>query len=130
MNILIKIAACILLLIAYFVLACLIIILPATGRVRHAIRIRIASFFSRRALAVLGVRVRADRRVGQDPDHGGLLIVSNHLSSLDILIISSILPSVFITSVELRESFLLGALARLGGCLFVERRNPAGLKRE
>ena len=40
------------------------------------------------------------------------------------------MPSVFITSVELMRTFPLGLFARFGGCLFVERRSPAGLKRE
>jgi 1-acyl-sn-glycerol-3-phosphate acyltransferase len=130
MNVLLKTAACILLLIAYLFLSCLAGMLPATNRVRRGIRIRIASFFSRQALAVLGVRVHLDRGAAVRRDLGGLLVVANHLSYLDVLTISSLLPSAFITSVELRDSFLLGALARLSGCLFVERRKPHGLKQE
>ncbi len=86
-----------------------------------------ASFFARRALAVLGIRVmkRSRRRTADTA-----LIVSNHLSSVDILVIASVRPAVFITSVELRNSFPLGLLAFLGGSIFVERRNPSGLRKE
>lgn len=49
---------------------------------------------------------------------------------MDILIVASLMPSVFITSVELKQTFPLGFFAWLGGCLFVERRSRAGLKRE
>jgi 1-acyl-sn-glycerol-3-phosphate acyltransferase len=130
MNLPLKIAASVLFLIAYLFLSCLVSMLPVTGRVRRRMRVRTASLFSRLALAILRVRVRIDRGSRTRRDPGGLLVVANHVSYIDILIISSLLPAVFITSVELRDSFLLGALARLGGCLFVERRRPHGLKRE
>ncbi len=50
------------------------------------------------------------------------LIVSNHLSYLDVLVLASEFPSFFITSVEIRETFLLGRICKLAGCFFVERR--------
>jgi len=59
-----------------------------------------------------------------------LLVVSNHLSYVDILAISSLMPVVFITSVDLKNTFLLGTLSKFGGSVFIERRNAAGLKKE
>ena len=50
-------------------------------------------------------------------------IVSNHLSYLDILILSSNLPSVFVTSREVEHTFLLGTACRFGGSVFVDRRD-------
>ncbi len=50
------------------------------------------------------------------------LLVANHLSYIDALVLFSHYPSLFITSQEMRETFLLGKLASLGGCFFVERR--------
>jgi len=93
-------------------------------------RVRNTSFFSKLALALLGIRVQVARGERLHANRGGHLVVSNHLSYVDVLIISSLVPSVFITSVELKRTFLLGALAWFGGCLFVERRKPSGLKRE
>lgn len=58
------------------------------------------------------------------------LIVSNHLSYLDVLIISSYFPSCFITSKEMRETFFLGQLCLLGGCLFVDRKNRSNIHNE
>ncbi len=115
---------------SYLFVSCLVIVIPVSDRLRRAIRIRITSSFSRIALALLGLRIRVNGNTPLRPDHGGCLIVSNHLSYLDILIISSLVPSVFITSVELKRTPVLGVLARLGGSLFVERRSPSGLKRE
>lgn len=130
MNILLKIAETVLFLIAYLLTSCLITIFPASGKLRRAMRVRNTSFFSRLALALLGIRAHVDHGERLHANGGGRLIVSNHLSYIDVLIISSLVPSVFITSVELKRTFLLGALAWFGGCLFVERRNPSGLKQE
>lgn len=58
------------------------------------------------------------------------LIVSNHLSYLDVLIISSYFPSCFITSKEMKETFFLGQLCLLGGCLFVDRKNRSNIHNE
>lgn len=58
------------------------------------------------------------------------LIVSNHLSYLDVLIISSIIPSCFVTSKEIKDSFFLGQIVTLAGCLFVDRRDKRNLKNE
>jgi 1-acyl-sn-glycerol-3-phosphate acyltransferase len=49
---------------------------------------------------------------------------------VDVLVLSALLPSVFITSLELKNTPLLGLLAGFGGSLFVDRRRPAGLKQE
>ena len=127
---LLKPATTALLLISYLFLSSAVSLLPATGRRRRRMRIRLTSFFSGAALASFGIRVRVNGVLPLQPAPGGRLIVSNHLSYLDVLTISSLIPSVFITSVELKSSFLLGALARFGGCLFVERRKPSGLKQE
>lgn len=58
------------------------------------------------------------------------LIVSNHMSYFDILVMSSVLPCVFVTSVDMGESGFLGTLAELGGSIFVERRNRTQIDRD
>lgn len=130
MNMLLKIAGTVLFLIAYLLTSCFISIFPVSGKLRRSMRIQNTSFFSRLALALFGIRVHADHGERLHANSGGRLVVSNHLSYVDVLIISSLVPSTFITSVELKHTFLLGTLARFGGCLFVERRNPSGLKQE
>lgn len=52
----------------------------------------------------------------------GSLVVCNHLSYIDALILYSLNPGLFVTSVEIQHTFLLGQLASLSGCFFVERR--------
>ncbi len=52
---------------------------------------------------------------------GSGLIVSNHLTYLDILVYGAVRPLVFVAKSEVRRWPLLGALASLGGTIFVDR---------
>ncbi len=116
---------------SYIVIAGVMSILPVSARLRRAMQIKNTSFFSRPVLKLLGIRihVKYPERLRTN-HHGGRLVVANHLSYTDIPVISFLMPSVFITSIELGQTGLLGTLARFGGSLFVERRKPSGLKRE
>lgn len=58
------------------------------------------------------------------------LLVSNHLSYLDIFVIASEFPACFVTSFEMKETPFLGQLCSVGGCLFVERRSKKGISNE
>jgi len=132
MRIFLKSIAIFLLLSLYALVSLGIMALPA-GRERQRARLAgNSSFFAHLCLRVLGIRVHSRRlmRKGIRRRRTNFLIIANHLSYIDIFVVSSLIPSVFITSVELKRTFPLGLFARLGGCLFVERRSPAGLKRE
>ncbi len=58
------------------------------------------------------------------------LIVSNHVSYTDIIVLSSLFPFVYITSVEMSENPFLGDITRLGGCLYTNRKKHTSLPRE
>ncbi len=58
------------------------------------------------------------------------LIIANHVSYTDIIILSSIFPFVYITSVEMSENPFLGDITRLGGCLFTNRKKFNSLPQE
>lgn len=51
------------------------------------------------------------------------LIVANHLSYLDILLLIAWRSMVFVTSTDVRDTPGLGWIAKLGGCIFVDRRD-------
>jgi 1-acyl-sn-glycerol-3-phosphate acyltransferase len=55
------------------------------------------------------------------PPPGAGMIVSNHLSYLDILCYSALVPCVFVAKREVASWPVLGLLARLGGTIFVDR---------
>lgn len=67
---------------------------------------------------------------GQIRDDRNYFMVCNHMSYLDIVVLSAVRPSVFITSVDMRDTFFLGDIAKLGGSFFVNRRNRKKIKEE
>lgn len=71
---------------------------------------------SRRHLKIFGC---ATTVAGPVPTGG--LLVSNHLSYLDILVISAVTPTVFVSKSEVRHWPLFGWLAGLAGTVFIER---------
>jgi 1-acyl-sn-glycerol-3-phosphate acyltransferase len=94
-------------------------------RVRIANRVMQA--YCRWGLYLLRVRVRA---MGFERIQGSVLLVGNHLSYLDVLLICAQKPTCFVTSNEIRETPFLGLICRMAGCLFVERRNKDNLQNE
>ena len=68
------------------------------------------------ACRVLGIRVRMH---GSMPSSG--LLVSNHLSYLDIVVLSSIRPCVFVAKRDVASWPLFGWLAHAAGTIYVDR---------
>ena len=75
---------------------------------------------SRQILSSLDIQYRVE---GQ-PVHRGL-VVANHLSYLDILIVSAAMPCFFVAKIEIGGWPLFGKLARIGGTIFVDRSSLA-----
>lgn len=69
-------------------------------------------------LWVCGIRVRTQ---GQRPVREPQLIVSNHVSWLDIVVINSVLPSSFVAKSEVRRWPVVGWLVAGAGTVFIER---------
>lgn len=78
----------------------------------------ITHIMSKLTLRLLGIKSKIKGEIPQ-----GKFLICNHISYIDIPIISSHIPTLFITSVELQKMKFLGTLARFGGSIFVERRN-------
>ena len=70
--------------------------------------------------AIMDISVMVEGENKPSEQHAAL-IVSNHLSYLDIVIIASVLPTLFVAKKEVRHWPMLGWLARLGGTIFVDR---------
>jgi 1-acyl-sn-glycerol-3-phosphate acyltransferase len=58
------------------------------------------------------------------------LYVGNHMGFVDIFVLSSIMPALFITSQEMRETPVLGGICEMAGCIFVERRSRTQIMNE
>lgn len=100
------------------------------GAARRRFYARVLSRYSQWILRLLGVRYRlinAAAALVPQPLPASL-IVCNHLSYVDVLVIAALFPCVFVTSVETRQNGLVGLICKLAGCLFVERRSRAGLE--
>jgi len=75
---------------------------------------------ARGILVSLGIRFHID---GHPPTHG--LVVSNHLSYLDIVILSAAMPCFFVSKIEVDGWPFFGKAARSGGTLFLDRSSRA-----
>jgi len=70
----------------------------------------------RMVLGALGIRCQVE---GRPPQRG--VVVGNHLSYLDILILSSAMPCFFVAKAEIGNWPYFGMAARCGGTLFIDR---------
>lgn len=111
----------------FFMLATLInIFLPFSKFLKRRILTKLSAFHAKLMLKVIGFKLKL---IGPKPATG-VMIIGNHMSYLDILIYLSFFESLFVTSVDMKERLFLGQVTQLGGCLFVERRNPRNLPKE
>ena len=78
----------------------------------------------RRVLRLLKVEVQVD---GPVPQTG--LLISNHLSYLDILVLSSLTPALFVAKREVSGWPVFGWLAACGGTLFINRERRSDVAR-
>jgi len=97
MRVLNKWIGIILLLLMYFAISAFLFMLPLNATKKRNYAIQTTSLFARYILSVLGVRVHLKNREHLHKKNG-CLIISNHVSYVDVLVLSSLNPSVFITS--------------------------------
>ncbi|WP_162601213.1 lysophospholipid acyltransferase family protein [Occallatibacter savannae] len=77
-----------------------------------------------RVLKSMGIGVDVE---GEIPRNG--LVVSNHLSYLDIVILSAAMPCFFVAKTEVGAWFYFGEAARAGGTLFIDRSRRASAEK-
>ena len=106
---------------------------------------RLVSGWSRLLLAALGVRIRAvgaGRAGAADPGAGrgagrpvgggaarGTLLVANHVSWVDVLLVAAVRPGRMLAKTEVRSWPLFGRLAAGVGTIFIERDRLRALPR-
>ena len=90
------------------------------GPLNHEQRAMWLQSSCRGVLSSLGIRYRVH---GALPTRG--LVVSNHLSYLDILIYSAAMPCAFVSKTEINSWPYFGLAARAGGTLFIDRSSRA-----
>jgi 1-acyl-sn-glycerol-3-phosphate acyltransferase len=113
-----------------FVAICLFFMIPVVAaypflllisrEARMRLVARAARLWARACLMIIGMKVNVHGLSG-DLRSDRYLLVSNHQSYLDIVIIASVFPTLFVAKTEVSRWPLLGWLSRLGGTIFVNR---------
>ncbi|MFF9765855.1 lysophospholipid acyltransferase family protein [Streptomyces sp. NPDC014636] len=75
-------------------------------------------WWCRTIVRAIGVQVRI---TGAAAPAGGVLLVANHVSWLDIPLLTAVRPARMLAKTEVRQWPVAGALAARGGVLFIER---------
>ncbi len=91
------------------------------------LRMHITSFFCRLSLKILSIHVTW-KGLSKKTLYTKGLLVSNHVSYIDILVLSALRPSLFITSTDVEGMPLQGLLSRLAGSHFINRKTSKSLK--
>lgn len=74
--------------------------------------------WARGVLLVLGVRVTLE---GRPPAEGPFVLVTNHLSYLDVIVLAMVTRTRFVAKSEVRSWPVWGFLARMMGTIFIDR---------
>ncbi len=98
---------------------------------RHQLNAKNTSKACKRMVKLLDLHVKLTNpdkwKLLQDNNY---LLVANHVSYLDIAILTSIRPLLFITSNEMKNTPFLGQLTQLGGSLYTDRKKFTGIMGE
>ncbi|WP_225858666.1 lysophospholipid acyltransferase family protein [Streptomyces albicerus] len=95
-----------------------IALIPLFGRLTGVRRDRAVRLWCRTIVRTVGVRLRI---TGAAPPTGGLLLVANHISWLDIPLLAAVRPGRMLAKAEIRQWPVAGALTASSGALFIER---------
>ncbi|MEO5667661.1 MAG: lysophospholipid acyltransferase family protein [Bdellovibrionota bacterium] len=93
---------------------------PFKGMKSKRLRLRAFSKWSRWILKIFAIDV-SDNRFNHTPHSGPRVIVANHVSYLDIPVLASFGPTVFLAKKEVSTWPLMGWLGRCLGMIFVDR---------
>jgi 1-acyl-sn-glycerol-3-phosphate acyltransferase len=112
---------------AAFVAVTLVLLPPylAAAAIGRAAQMRIAGAYWRIVVRMFGFRLRV---WGAPLAKGPALLVSNHTSYLDIIVLGSLLPAFFVAKSEVAGWPGLGFLARIAHTVFVDRKRGATLR--
>ncbi|MFF0326884.1 lysophospholipid acyltransferase family protein [Nonomuraea angiospora] len=95
------------------------------GRVRAAWRAKLTMAWARLLLRALGIRLEVTGAPAVSD--GGALVVANHVSWLDPLVVAATLPSRPLAKREIGEWPVIRTLARGSGALFIDRERLSAL---
>lgn len=77
--------------------------------------------WARQFLHILNIKLRTSGALPPVNNQQGVMLVANHISWMDILVILAVFPSRFVAKAEIRTWPLLGWLSMRAGTLFIQR---------
>ena len=83
----------------------------------RAVRRSVLRRWGRASLAILGCRVT----VRGEPPKEPFLLISNHVSYIDVFLLSALAPGRFVSKAEIRDWPVVGAMCRTVDIIFVDR---------
>ncbi|GHH71525.1 1-acyl-sn-glycerol-3-phosphate acyltransferase [Streptomyces sulfonofaciens] len=103
-----------------------IVLSPAVLRCPRGPRERLVRLWCRTLVRAIGVRTRVS---GEIAATGGVLVVANHISWLDVPLLAALRPARMLAKSQVRGWPVAGALAATGRTLFIDRTRPRALPR-
>jgi 1-acyl-sn-glycerol-3-phosphate acyltransferase len=100
-----------------------VLLVPALALLRGRARAGVVRALARGLLAAMGVRLHVRGRTVR----AGSLIVANHVSWLDVVVLAAAAPARLVAKHEVRGWPAVGALAAAAGTIFVDRSRPKSL---
>ena len=88
--------------------------------IKSRLRYILPVYFHKFVLKILGIKLYLK---GKPSDLKPLILVGNHSSYLDIIILSSVFPICFVAKSEIKSWFFFGFLAKMQNSIFIDRRN-------
>lgn len=95
----------------------IVFVFPRLQQVERDIRVQ---DWARHMLHVMGITLDVH---GEPPAHGPALLVSNHVSWLDILVLHAVRHCRFVAKSEVRHWAVVGTLSTGAGTLYIERQS-------
>lgn len=123
----IKLLLFFLILMSYFVIASILYLSTTNLVIRRNRLIRNTQRYANFLSFVFRVKVFCKNPILPDENS---LIVGNHLGFIDLLCLQRIQPCVFITSLEMKHTPVLGQISQLAGCAYVNRLNRTNIQDE
>ena len=121
MNIIFKSVLMVLHLLLALVICVTMIILPKN--INHLL----IQYWAKRLLRILKIKITLTGEVLKFLGKDSYLVVSNHISWLDIPVIFSLKPITFVSASDVKTWPIIGMLAKISGAIFIDRNHKSNL---
>ena len=103
------------------ILCIAMIVLPKN--IRHLL----IQYWAKRLLRILKIKITLNGEALKLLSKDSYLIVSNHISWLDIPVIFSLKPVTFVSATDVKTWPIIGMLAKISGAIFIDRNRKSNL---